>query len=203
MSRQSGEIPSRTFKAGDVIFKEGDDAKSEAFLVHEGKVEIRKNIGGEERLLRTLGKGELLGELALFRNAPRSAAAIAAEAVTLLIIPANRLDTLMRVNPLLAMAMVRDYSGRMLAAEERAREAEKRASKAEERPLQIDPARLAWDQQDSLRTVQGLLGKALEAVQALLGTVDEQRPRAETQQCADGAAERASEAKGGEGGKST
>ena len=203
MSRQSGEVPSRTFKAGDVIFKEGDDAKSEAFLVHEGKVEIRKQFGAEERLLGVLGKGELLGELALFRNAPRSATAIAAEPVTLLLIPAHRLDTLMRVNPLLAMAMVRDYSGRMLAAEERAREAEKRASKAEERPLQNDPARLAWDQQDSLRTVQSSLGKALEAVQALLGTVDEQRPRAETQQCTDGAKQRASEAEGGEGGKST
>jgi len=210
MSRQSGEIPSRAFKAGDVIFEEGDDAKSEAFLVHEGKVEIRKQFGGDSRLLGVLGKGALLGEIALFRNAPRSATAIAAEPVTLLLIPAHRLDTLMRVNPLLAMAMVRDFSGRMLAAEERAREAEerareaeKRASEAEERPLQNDPARLAWDQQDSLRTVQSLLGKALESVQALLGTVDEQRPRAETPQCADGAAERASEAEGGEGGKST
>ena len=133
MSRQSGEVPSRTFKAGDVIFKEGDDAKSEAFLVHEGKVEVRKNLGGEEKLLRVLGKGELLGELALFRNAPRSATAIAAEPVTLLLIPAHRLDGLVRTNPALALAIIKDLSGRMLAAEERAREAENRARAAEER----------------------------------------------------------------------
>ena len=133
MSRQSGEIPSRTFKAGDVIFKEGDDAKSEAFLVHEGKVEIRKQFGAEERLLGVIGKGELLGELALFRNAPRSATAIAAEPVTLLLIPANRLEALMRTNPALAMAIVKDLAGRMLAAEERARDAEKRAREAEGR----------------------------------------------------------------------
>ena len=135
MSRQSGEVPSRTFKAGDVIFKEGDDAKSEAFLVHEGKVEIRKQFGAEERLLGVLGKGELLGELALFRNAPRSATAIAAEPVTLLLIPANRLEALMRTNPALAMAIVKDLSGRMLAAEERARDAEKRARDAEGRAV--------------------------------------------------------------------
>jgi CRP-like cAMP-binding protein len=201
MSRQSGEIPSRTFKAGDVIFNEGDDAKSEAFLVHEGKVEIRKQLGAESRLLVVLGKGQLLGELALFTNAPRSATAIAAEPVTLLLIPAHRLETLMRVNPLLAMAIVKDLSGRMLAAEARARDAEKRANEAEKRLLQIDPAKLAWDQQDSLRTVQSFLGKALEAVQALLGTVDEQRLRAETQQCTDGAEQRASEAEGGPEGK--
>ena len=131
MSRPSAEVPSRTFKAGDVIFKEGDDAKSEAFLVHEGKVEVRKNLGGEEKLLRTLGKGELLGELALFMNAPRSATAIAAEPVTLLLIPANRLDALVRTNSALALAIIKDLAARMLAAEERAREAENRARDAE------------------------------------------------------------------------
>jgi CRP-like cAMP-binding protein len=131
MSRQSGEVPSRTFKAGDVIFNEGDDAKGEAFLVHEGKVEVRKQFGAEARLLVVLGKGQLLGELALFTNAPRSATAIAAEPVTLLHIPAHRLEALMRTNPALAMAIVKDLSGRMLAAEARAREAEKRARDAE------------------------------------------------------------------------
>jgi CRP/FNR family transcriptional regulator len=131
MSRPSGEIPSRTFKAGEVIFSEGDDAKSEGFLVHEGKVEVRKNLGGKDTLLNVLGKGQLLGELALFRNAPRSATAIAAEPVTLLLIPATRLEGMVRSNPALAMAIIKDLSGRMLAAEERAREAEKRARELE------------------------------------------------------------------------
>ena len=133
MSRSPGEIPSRTFKAGDVIFKEGDDAKSEAFLVHEGKVEVRKNLGGEEKLLRVLAKGELLGDFALFRNAPRSATAIAAEPVTLLVIPANRLDAMVRTNPALALAIIKDLVGRMMVAEDRAREAEERLRDAEER----------------------------------------------------------------------
>jgi len=133
MSRQIGEVPSRTFNAGDVIFKEGDDAKSEAFLIHEGKVEVRKRIRGEDRLLRVLGKADLLGELALFRNAPRSATAIAAEPVTLLLIHANRLNAMVRSNHALAMALIKDLSERMLAAEERAREAETRAREAEER----------------------------------------------------------------------
>jgi len=133
MSRPSGEVSSRTFKAGEIIFKEGDDAKSEAFLVHEGKVEVRKFLGGEDKILRVLGKGELLGDFALFRNAPRSATAIAAEPVTLLLIPANRLDAMVRTNPALAMAIIKDLVGRMLAAEDRAREADDRAREAEER----------------------------------------------------------------------
>jgi len=133
MSRQIGEIPTRTFKRGEVIFREGDDAKGEAFLVHIGSVEIRKLVGGEDQLLNTLTKGSLLGDFALFRNAPRSATAIAADDVTLMVIPANRLDHMVRSNPALAMAIIRDLANRMLAAEERARNAENRAALAEER----------------------------------------------------------------------
>jgi CRP/FNR family transcriptional regulator, cyclic AMP receptor protein len=133
MSRQIGEIPTRTFNPGDVIFKEGDDAKGEAFFVHIGKVEIRKVMGGEEKVLATLKKGDPLGDLALFRNAPRSATAVATEPVTLMVIPANRLDHMVRSNPALAMALIRDLANRMLAAEDRAREAEDRARQAEER----------------------------------------------------------------------
>jgi len=92
-------------------------------------VEIRKQIGGEERLLGTLAKGELLGHIALFRNAPRSASAIAADAVTLMVIPANRLETLVRANPALAVALIRDLAAMMLRAEDRLREVEDRQAK--------------------------------------------------------------------------
>ncbi|HMB86633.1 MAG TPA: cyclic nucleotide-binding domain-containing protein [Methylomirabilota bacterium] len=129
MSRQIGEVPTRTFEPGAVIFREGDDAKGEAFMLHLGRVEIRKKIGGEERLLRTLTKGELLGHIALFRNAPRSATAIAADAVTLMVIPANRLDHLVRANPALALALIRELATMLLAAEDRLREVEDRLKK--------------------------------------------------------------------------
>jgi len=129
MSRQIGEIPTRTFEPGVVIFREGDDAKGEAFMVHQGRVEFRKQFGGEQRLLRTLGKGELIGHIALFRNAPRSATAIAADAVTLMVIPANRLDHLVRANPSLALALIRDLAAMMLSAEDRLRELEDKQTK--------------------------------------------------------------------------
>lgn len=129
MSRQIGEVPTRTFQPGDVIFREGDDAKGEAFMVHMGRVEFRMRIGGEERLVNTLAKGELIGHIALFRNAPRSATAIAAEAVTLMVIPANRLDHLVRANPALALALIRDLARMMLAAEDRLRAVEDKQTK--------------------------------------------------------------------------
>ena len=144
MSRQIGEIPTRTYNAGDTIFHEGDEAKGEAFLVHLGRVDIKKMIGGEERLLTTIKKGELLGELALFRNAPRSASAVAAEAVTLMVISANRLDHMVRSNPTLAVALIKDLANRMLAAEDRARDAELRSIAADARATAAEErARLA------------------------------------------------------------
>jgi CRP/FNR family transcriptional regulator len=146
MSRQIGDIPTRTFSPGDVIFREGDDPKGEAFMVHLGKVEIRKLVVGEQRLLTTLGKGDLLGELALFRNAPRSATAIAAEPVTLMVIPSNRLDHMVRSNPALAVALIRDLANRMLRAEEVARDAEKRALEAEARAAAAEQRALEAEQ---------------------------------------------------------
>lgn len=133
MSRQIGDVPTKTFKPGEFIFREGDDAKGEAFMVHEGKVEIRRQFGGEDRLLRVLGKGDLLGDLALFRNAPRSANAVAAGPVTLLLIPSNRLEHLVRSNPALALALIKQLAARMLEAEDKARAAEDRARDAEDR----------------------------------------------------------------------
>ncbi|HET9925421.1 MAG TPA: cyclic nucleotide-binding domain-containing protein [Methylomirabilota bacterium] len=129
MSRQIGEVPTRTFEPGTVIFREGDDAKGEAFMIHMGRVEFRQRIGGEERLLRTLTKGELFGHIALFRNAPRSATAVAADAVTLMVISANRLEHLVRANPALAVALIRDLAAMMLSAEDRLREAENKQAK--------------------------------------------------------------------------
>ena len=97
--------------------------------MHSGKVEIRQLVAGEEQLLNVLKEGDLLGGYALSRNARRSATAIAATPVTLMVIPANRLDHMVRSNPTPAVALIRDLLNRLIAAEGRAREAETRAHK--------------------------------------------------------------------------
>jgi CRP-like cAMP-binding protein len=129
MSRQITDIPTRTFEADQYIFREGDDAKGEAFMVHEGRVEVRRQFGGEQRVLRVLNKGDLLGDLALFRNAPRSADAVAAEPVTLMVISANRLDALVRTNPTFAIALIKQLASQLIAAEDRSKELASRLQK--------------------------------------------------------------------------
>src|SRR5262245_19474968 len=140
MSRQIGEVPTRTFKPGDYIFREGDAANGEAYMVHEGHVEIRRRFGDEDRVLRVLGKGDLLGDLALFRNAPRSAHAVAADAVILMVITSNRLEHLVRVSPARALALIRQLATRMLEAVDRAAAADERAARAEERVRAAAPS---------------------------------------------------------------
>jgi CRP-like cAMP-binding protein len=118
MPRKPTAVTIRTFRAGEVIFREGDPPRDEAYMIHVGRIEVRKWVGDGERVLRVLVKGELLGELGLFGHAPRSATAVALEAVTLLVIPARRLHHLVRTNPALAVAIIRDLSVKLVATNE-------------------------------------------------------------------------------------
>lgn len=104
------QLPRRAFAKGDVIFKEGDDARGEAFLIHSGQVEIRKLIQGQERSIRMMGEGELLGELALIRGMTRSAGAVAATDAELLVIGRDQLDWLIRNRPELTLEIMRRLS---------------------------------------------------------------------------------------------
>ena len=69
--------PTRTYKAGDIIFRQGDPAE-ELFIVKSGKVEIRLG----NRLLDTLPELSIFGEMALIDHSPRSATVVAATDAT-------------------------------------------------------------------------------------------------------------------------
>jgi S1-C subfamily serine protease/rhodanese-related sulfurtransferase len=102
-----GDLERRAFKPGELIFKEGDDPKGEAFVVHAGTVQIKRTFDGTEKVLSTLGEGELFGEIGLFRSAPRSADAVAATPVELLVLKQERLEWLIRNRPQLTAEVVR------------------------------------------------------------------------------------------------
>ena len=64
----------RAFKAGEVIFHEGDLADA-AFILEKGRVELTKDIDGKQTVIATLKAGEILGEMALLDDERRSATA--------------------------------------------------------------------------------------------------------------------------------
>ena len=108
MAEEEAEV--RTYKPGDIIFREGDPSRGEAYLVHEGTVEARRQIDGEDQLLNTLVHGDLLGEVSLFRDGPHSVTATAQDHVKLLVITADRLENLARANSELAIALIRQLA---------------------------------------------------------------------------------------------
>src|SRR5262245_47469872 len=69
----------RAYDAGEIIFSEGEPGDS-MFIVASGQVTIIKAMGSDTPV--TLGfraEGDLLGEVSLLSEAPRSASALAAE----------------------------------------------------------------------------------------------------------------------------
>jgi EAL domain-containing protein (putative c-di-GMP-specific phosphodiesterase class I) len=60
--------------AGDVVFEEGDPPTS-AYLIESGRIEIVTERDGAPMVLSVLGPGDLLGEMAVIDDAPRTATA--------------------------------------------------------------------------------------------------------------------------------
>jgi CRP/FNR family transcriptional regulator, cyclic AMP receptor protein len=102
--------PVRDYKAGDVIFHEGD-AAADMFVIQRGSVEIRLG----NRLLATLSENELFGEMALIDSAPRSATAIAATDVKLVPVGEKQFLFLVSQTPYFALNVMRVLARRLRA----------------------------------------------------------------------------------------
>ncbi len=75
----------KSFKAGEVLFREGDEGDS-LHLVRVGSLTVSKTVGGKEVVLSYLPAGNYVGEMALFGDSHRSAtirAAVATETICL------------------------------------------------------------------------------------------------------------------------
>lgn len=75
----------RSFRPGERLFYEGDGADC-AYVIIEGQVEISKAVRDDSHVLAVLGKGEIVGEMSLIDNSPRSATARAIEPVTCIVV---------------------------------------------------------------------------------------------------------------------
>jgi len=104
-------VPARDFKAGDVIFRQGDPAR-ELFIIQSGEVEIRLG----NRVLETLPQYSIFGEMALIDSAPRSATAIAASDAKLVPVGEKQFLFLISNTPHFALNVMRVMARRLRAA---------------------------------------------------------------------------------------
>jgi CRP/FNR family transcriptional regulator, cyclic AMP receptor protein len=100
--------PSRSYKAGEVIFREGDPAK-ELFIVKTGKVDIQLG----NRLLDTLPELSIFGEMALIDPAPRSATAVASTDAILVPVDEKQFLFLVSRTPHFALNVMRVLTRRL------------------------------------------------------------------------------------------
>jgi len=86
----AAEFPVLEFGAGEVVFSEGDDGDYAGVIV-SGEVEIWTEADGDRRVLGRVFEGEAVGELALLRDASRSASATALTSTAMRVISAPAL----------------------------------------------------------------------------------------------------------------
>jgi S1-C subfamily serine protease/rhodanese-related sulfurtransferase len=111
-----GDVERRRFKTGEFICREGDPGQ-EAYVIHSGAIDVRRRINGADKVLARFGEGELVGELALFRKAPRSADMVAATDTELLVITYERLEWLIRNRAQLTLEILKRLSELVVATD--------------------------------------------------------------------------------------
>ena len=104
------DIPTRSYEAGEIIFREGDPA-TELFIIKEGRVDILSG----NRLLDGIDGHGIFGEMALIDAASRSATAVAASDVTVVPISEKQFLFLVSQTPFFALNLLKVLARRLRA----------------------------------------------------------------------------------------
>ncbi len=102
----SGSVQERHLRAGEVLFLQGDIGH-EGYVIIDGELEVIGNLNGTAVQLGVRGAGEMIGEMALIDNSPRSAMVRATCPSTVAVIHEEAFYTLLLNNAALAVEMLR------------------------------------------------------------------------------------------------
>ena len=108
-------LHARTYRAGEIVFVEGDIGRA-LFILESGKVDLtRRGRDGRPVLLHTLKPGEFFGEMALLESLPRSATATAIEPSRLHLLYRTKLDSILVSEPRIGVSIMTHFA-RLLSA---------------------------------------------------------------------------------------
>jgi type IV pilus assembly protein PilB len=111
----------REFTPQSVIIREGSAADA-AFLILSGTVAVRRKDpdSGVEFVLTELGPGQMVGEMALLTDTPRTATVVAIEPTACAVLQRADFESVLREHPEVALAFARVLADRLRRANEQA-----------------------------------------------------------------------------------
>ena len=105
------------YQPGESVFQQGD-LPEYLYIVEEGEVDIVLPAQGEELILASFQSGSFFGELAVFDNQPRSAAARACVDTSLICVPLPAIASLLHEHPAAARRFLSVVIQRLRGADE-------------------------------------------------------------------------------------
>jgi predicted acylesterase/phospholipase RssA/CRP-like cAMP-binding protein len=112
----AGQLEPVHAAAGDVIIAEGEPGDG-LFVVASGRVQVSVAAGGTDRVLHELGRGAVVGEIALLSDRPRSATVQAVRDSDLLLLRVSSFNSLVARSPAVLGEMARLLVERLLAVD--------------------------------------------------------------------------------------
>ena len=100
------------FADSAIVCRQGEPGH-ELFLVVEGKLQVIKQMGSEQKLIATLGPGECVGEMAIFESLARYATVIAEGEAFTLVLDGDVFKSILHDRPDVALAVLRTLSQRL------------------------------------------------------------------------------------------
>ena len=108
----------RDYKPGEIIFSEYEPGDN-FYMIQSGRVELVKLFGDVEKILDIIGPSEMFGEMAILESVPRSATAIALDAVKVLEFNRQNFEILMMGNPQIALRLLKIFAKRIYDSKRR------------------------------------------------------------------------------------
>src|SRR5574341_950839 len=127
LEKLSKEVTHHHLKGGDLLFEEGAPGDA-CYIILEGALTVTKRSGEHDVLLAERVPGEVLGEMALLDNAPRTATVRAREDCHLIGIGKDAFDQLLYTSAGAALAMLHTFTTRLREMQSALHHSEKMAA---------------------------------------------------------------------------